>query len=73
MRSTDRNKRAGSRLLDHHHRILDERGQDVYGEASSKELVGFFARHGYSKLGQPVTLDRQDLVQPIWREARRTD
>jgi len=71
VRSTGRGKGAGSLLLDHHHRVLDERGQDVYGEASSKKLEGFFARHGYTMLGPPVTLDGQELVQPMWREARR--
>jgi hypothetical protein len=72
VRSTGRNEGVGSRLLDHHHRVLDERGQNGYGEASSKRLEIFFARHGYTPLGPPITLDGQELLQPMWREARRT-
>ncbi|MEU3766213.1 hypothetical protein AB0E55_14235 [Amycolatopsis keratiniphila] len=71
VRAGERSKGACALLLDHFHRILDERGQDLYCEAASKNLEGFFARHGYTSFGPPVTLDGQDLVHPIWREACR--
>lgn len=71
VRAGDRSKGACSLLLDHFHRILDERGQDLYCEAASKNLEGFFARHGYTTFGPPVTLDGRELVHPIWREACR--
>ncbi|GGU81489.1 GNAT family N-acetyltransferase [Lentzea flava] len=71
VRSTERNKGVASLLLDHHHQVLDDLGRAVYAEASSKRLEHFFARHGYAPIGSPVVLDGEELLQPVWREARR--
>ncbi|MEU7481576.1 hypothetical protein AB0A63_36760 [Lentzea sp. NPDC042327] len=71
VRPTEQNNGAATLLLNHHHQVLDELGRDAYGEASSKRLVGFFGARDYTPLGPPVVLDGQELLQPMWRTARR--
>jgi GNAT superfamily N-acetyltransferase len=73
VRSTGRNKGVASLLLDHYHQVVDDRGQDVYAEASSERLERFFSRRGYTPLGSPMVLDGEKLLQPMWRDARRPD
>lgn len=64
----------GSKLLAHHHRLLDDAGIPAYLEAASPAGARLYQRHGYQHIGAPLTLPGHtgpDLW-PMWRDPHTT-
>ncbi|TQS42803.1 GNAT family N-acetyltransferase [Cryptosporangium phraense] len=62
----------GSALLAHHHRLLDDAGTPAYLEAASADSARLYLRHGYTHIGEPLTLPGNDSpgLWPMWREPK---
>lgn len=58
----------GSRLLAAHHALLDDDGVGAYLEAASLRARGFYRRHGYVDVGEPIVLPNGSLMFGMWRE-----
>ena len=58
----------GTRLLDHHHRLLDRHGIAAYLEASNQASAALYARHGYRPHGPDLRLPDGTPFHPMWRE-----
>lgn len=61
----------GTTLLEHHHRLLDERGEPAYLEASSPRSRELYLRHGYRPAGEPFSLAEGATMWPMARPAQR--
>jgi GNAT superfamily N-acetyltransferase len=60
----------GSKLLDHHHAYLDSQQLPAYLEAASISARALYHRHGYTEIGDPITLPNKSPMFPMWREPR---
>ncbi|GAA3074566.1 GNAT family N-acetyltransferase [Streptosporangium carneum] len=60
-------RRTGTRLLEEHHRRLDEAGIPAYLEASSTRSRRLYLRHGYQDLGDPMFTPGGPPMFPMWR------
>lgn len=58
----------GGRLMDAHHRRLDEAGTAAYLEASSPGARALYLRHGYQDRGDPFHLPDGPPFWPMWRD-----
>jgi GNAT superfamily N-acetyltransferase len=62
----------GTRLLEHHHRVLDQRGLPGYLEAASWHSYDFYRLHGWTEHADPfLTAADGPAMYPMWREPRR--
>jgi ribosomal protein S18 acetylase RimI-like enzyme len=66
------NQGYGSALLAQHHQRLDQAGIPGYLEAASRDSARLYARHGYTPLGDPLTLSGNTSpdLWPMWRDPR---
>ncbi len=60
----------GSALLEHHHRMLDERGVDAYLEASAPRNRALYERSGYASTGATIDLPDGPPMWPMRKPAR---
>lgn len=58
---------AGTALLAHRHRLLDEFGHRAYLEASSERARALYQRHGYRDLGTPMRVSDGTPLWPMLR------
>jgi GNAT superfamily N-acetyltransferase len=59
----------GTRLLEHHHRTLDEHGLPAYLEAASWHSYDFYRGHGWRDYADPFLVARDGpAMYPMWRE-----
>lgn len=59
----------GTALLEQQHRLLDERGEAAYLEASSPRSRELYRRHGYRPAGEPFSLAAGATMWPMARPA----
>lgn len=62
------NAGLGSTLLRHRHRLLDERQEPAYLEASRPRSRDLYLRHGYRLRGAPYRLPDGPPMWPMWRD-----
>ena len=66
----DRQHRGGgTALLAAYHEHLDAIGRPAYLDAAGPELVGFYARLGYTEIGEVIRLPNRVTLHPMWRPA----
>lgn len=58
----------GSALLDFHHCYLDAVEEPSYLEAASERTRRLYLQHGYADCGDPIEIDAQARMYPMWRE-----
>lgn len=59
---------VGAAMLGHGTHLAAERGLPVYLEASSPDNRRFYARHGFTDLGDPIRVaDGAPSLWPMWR------
>jgi GNAT superfamily N-acetyltransferase len=59
----------GTRLMTHHHRLLDEQGLPAYLEAANPRSYSFYRRHGWAQHADPFTVGTGGpAMHPMWRE-----
>ncbi|MEV4709607.1 GNAT family N-acetyltransferase [Actinoplanes sp. NPDC049316] len=64
-------KGLGSRLLEHHHQLLDAVGRPAYLEATGERNRRLYQRCGYSPLEPFPIADGGPLLHPMWRPEHR--
>jgi GNAT superfamily N-acetyltransferase len=57
----------GTRLLRHHHALLDAEGIPAYLEATGDRNARLYARHGYQPSHQPIIAGDSPPLHPMWR------
>jgi ribosomal protein S18 acetylase RimI-like enzyme len=63
----------GARLLEEHHRVLDDAGVAGYLDASGPRSRRLYRRHGYRDVREPFTLpDGGPPSYPMWRSPRNS-
>ncbi|WP_238161769.1 GNAT family N-acetyltransferase [Micromonospora endolithica] len=60
----------GSRLLRHHHAVLDADGTPAYLEATGDRNARLYARHGYQPGQPPYRAGDSPALRPMWRPPR---
>jgi GNAT superfamily N-acetyltransferase len=59
----------GSRLMAHHHRLLDEQSLPAYLEAANPRSADFYRRHGWRRHADPFrAASGGPAMHPMWRE-----
>jgi ribosomal protein S18 acetylase RimI-like enzyme len=57
----------GSRLLTHHHTLLDEQGLPAYLEATGARTQDLYRRHGYHQYAEFALGAQAPVLYPMWR------
>jgi ribosomal protein S18 acetylase RimI-like enzyme len=60
----------GTRLLRHHHTLLDAEGVPAYLEATGERNARLYARHDYLPGHQPYTAADSPALRPMWRPSK---
>jgi ribosomal protein S18 acetylase RimI-like enzyme len=62
-----RGRGLGSRLLTHHHRLLDQHALPAYLEATGPRTHDLFLRHGYRSYAEFSLSLVAPVLYPMWR------
>ncbi|MBT8228022.1 MAG: GNAT family N-acetyltransferase [Dactylosporangium sp.] len=57
----------GTRLLRHHHEVLDDQDIPAYLEAAEARSAKLYHREGYRPVAEPFSLPNEAFFYPMWR------